>query len=73
LTTAVGTPLTTHRVVNEEHISPMAVSGQGVPALGPGSSSTAAAGAAPLSQPAGAITVGGVTNLEQDPPRVGSN
>jgi hypothetical protein len=72
-TVTVHVPVTTHRVVNEEHISRVAVGGQGVPSLSPGSNPTAVAGSIPPAQPAGAITVGGVSNLEQDPPRVGSN
>lgn len=72
-TVTVHVPVTTHRVLNEEHISRIAVSGQGVPAVGPGSNPTAVAGTTLPAQPASAVTVGGVTNLEQDPPRVGSN
>ncbi len=52
-TVTVHVPVTTHRVVNEEHISRVAVGGQGVPSLSPGSNPTAvAAPFRPLNQPA---------------------
>jgi hypothetical protein len=68
----VHVPVTTHRVVNEEHISRVAVGGQGVPSLAPGSSPQTAI---VINSPpqSGAVTVGGISNLQQDPPRVGSN
>jgi hypothetical protein len=71
-TVTVHVPVTTHHVVNEEHISRVAVSGPaGVPTLSPTSQPTAIAIAPP---PASSnVTVGGISNLQQDPPRVGSN
>jgi hypothetical protein len=73
-TVTVHVPVTTHRVVHEEHISRVAVGGQnGMPAAAPGSSPQTAIAIAPAQPAASTITVGGVHNLEQDPPRVGSN
>jgi hypothetical protein len=67
----VHVPVTTHRVVNEEHISRVAVGGQGLPSAAPGAPQTAIAIAPPPQS--SAVTVGGISNLQQDPPRVGSN